>query len=272
MHESRRGKRSRPRGGTNRFRRVPASRACMNPGGGSAPGLAAGRIVFAMRHAPPFACVCADGRCSWLRASGVAAARAHSRLSRDCLPACGGGAWLSCALRRRPARHWQDRLGRLHVRGMIRSVRTAVCAQINAQKISAGPCPSCCSTDARLRRAPLPAARAAGKGNVGMQGVRQFMLQHKCNDICRALRLQSLTGRAKPSQHGTQWGSGGKRGRAAEPAVGVPLPPPPLPPAPSLLPLPPPPSPLHTFRLHCSAAAARQNGACGARVGVRGGA
>ena len=52
----------------------------------------------------------------------------------------------------------------------------------------------------------------------------------RCNDICRALRLQSLTGRAKPSQHGTQWGPGaGKRPRAGDASVHFPPPTPTFP-------------------------------------------
>jgi hypothetical protein len=46
-----------------------------------------------------------------------------------------------------------------------------------------------------------------GKGNAGLQGVRQFMKQHKCNSICRALKLQSVTGRVKQGDVGTQWGA-----------------------------------------------------------------
>ena len=49
--------------------------------------------------------------------------------------------------------------------------------------------------------------RGFGKGNAGLQGVRQFMKQHTCNGICRALRLQSMTGRVKQDSVGTQWGA-----------------------------------------------------------------
>ena len=49
--------------------------------------------------------------------------------------------------------------------------------------------------------------RGFGKGNAGLQGVRQFMKQHTCNGICRALRLQSMTGRVKQDNVGTQWGA-----------------------------------------------------------------
>ena len=53
--------------------------------------------------------------------------------------------------------------------------------------------------------------RGYGKGNAGLQGVRQFMKQHKCNSICRALKLQSVTGRVKQGDVGTQWGAALKK-------------------------------------------------------------
>lgn len=39
--------------------------------------------------------------------------------------------------------------------------------------------------------------RGFGKGNAGLQGVRQFFTKHKCNGICSALKLKSVTGRVK---------------------------------------------------------------------------
>ena len=44
-----------------------------------------------------------------------------------------------------------------------------------------------CWTDPQIHTVD---GKGFGKGNAGLQGVRQFMRQHKCNAICRALKLQ----------------------------------------------------------------------------------
>jgi len=65
-----------------------------------------------------------------------------------------------------------------------------------------------CWTDPQIHTTD---GRGFGKGNAGLQGVRQFMKQHKCNHICRALKLQSVTGRVKHGDVGTQWGAALKK-------------------------------------------------------------
>lgn len=65
-----------------------------------------------------------------------------------------------------------------------------------------------CWTDPQIHTTD---GRGFGKGNAGLQGVRQFMKQHKCNGICRALKLQSVTGRVKQGDVGTQWGAALKK-------------------------------------------------------------
>lgn len=65
-----------------------------------------------------------------------------------------------------------------------------------------------CWTDPQIHTTD---GRGFGKGNAGLQGVRQFMKQHKCNGICRALKLQSVTGRVKHGDVGTQWGAALKK-------------------------------------------------------------
>ena len=49
--------------------------------------------------------------------------------------------------------------------------------------------------------------RGFGKGNAGLQGIRQFLSKHKCNGICRALKLPSVSGQQKVNDFGTQWGA-----------------------------------------------------------------
>jgi len=69
-----------------------------------------------------------------------------------------------------------------------------------------------CWTDPQIHTVD---GRGFGKGNAGLQGVRQFMKQHKCNGICRALKLQSVTGRVKTGDVGTQWGAALKKRNGA---------------------------------------------------------
>jgi hypothetical protein len=61
-----------------------------------------------------------------------------------------------------------------------------------------------CWTDPQIHTVD---GKGFGKGNAGLHGVRQFMKQHRCNGICRALKLQSVTGRVKHDCVGTQWGA-----------------------------------------------------------------
>jgi len=71
-----------------------------------------------------------------------------------------------------------------------------------------------CWTDPQIHTVD---GRGFGKGNAGLQGIRQFLTKHTCNGICRALKLPSVSGKQKVNDFGTQWGAALRQKRPLPP-------------------------------------------------------